>query len=111
MSATHWSLGHVGVGGSGSGSSVVIVTVADPFRGVGCGPVLPATVTAVSCPGATLPPGLVHSTDAIPGAEIVTSNVVPPRPATLAVHSTCVPMSVQSGALPPCSMKCPLCAY
>ncbi len=38
------------------------------------------------------------------------SNVVPPRPATLPTQRTCVPMSVQTGALPPPVRKWPLCA-
>jgi hypothetical protein len=44
----------------------------------------------------------------MPEAEILISNVVPPRPATLPVHSTVVPSSVQLGAPAPFSMKCPL---
>jgi hypothetical protein len=41
---------------------------------------------------------LVHSTLAVPGADTVISNVVPPSPATLPEHSTVVPSSVQVGA-------------
>jgi hypothetical protein len=110
ISGVHISFGHVGVGGRGGGGCVVMLKTNCPLRGVGSGPVLPATVTAVSCPGATLPPGFVHSTDATPSASIVISNVVPPRPATLPVHVTCAPMSVHTGAPAPFSMKWPLCA-
>src|SRR6266511_1404764 len=41
-----------------------------------------------------------------PGAETLIVNVVSPRPATLPVHCTCVPMSVQVGV----PTKCPACA-
>jgi hypothetical protein len=58
--------------------------------------------------GRDFPPGFVHSTDAMSAAEILISNVVPPRPATLPVHSTVVPSSVHRGAPAPFSMKCPL---
>src|SRR6266545_1601568 len=93
ITGVHWSFGHVGVGGRGAGESVVIVNSYWPLRGVGSGPVVPDTVTAVSCPGARLPPGLIHTTDAMPGASTVIVNVVPPRPATLPVHVTCRPIS------------------
>ena len=66
-------MGHVGVGGSGSGDSGVMEKKNCPLRGVGSGPVVPATVTAVSCPGATFPPGFWHSTVATPGAAMVIS--------------------------------------
>src|SRR5215207_4936479 len=56
------------------------------------------------------PPGFSHSTVAMPEASTVISKVVPPRPATLPVHCTCVPMSVHSGAFAPPVTKCPLCA-
>src|SRR6266498_1272416 len=52
----------------------------------------------------------MHTTEAMPSATTVISNVVPPRPATLPVHWTCKPMSVQTGALAPLVMKCPLSA-
>jgi hypothetical protein len=41
-----------------------------------------------------LPAGLVQVTLAVPSAETKIVNVVPPRPATLPLHWTCVPMSV-----------------
>lgn len=42
----------------------------------------------------------------MPVAVAVISNVVPPRPATLPVHCSCVPMSVHVGV----PTKCPDCA-
>lgn len=63
------------------------------------------------CPGPErCPAGLMQTTSAIPWASMVIVKVVPPRPATFPVHSTCVPMSVQVGALRPPVRKCPLCA-
>jgi hypothetical protein len=53
-----------------------------------------------------LPAGLVHSTVAVPGADTRIVKVVPPRPATLPVHSAVVPSSVQTGV----PTKCPDCA-
>src|ERR687898_1151191 len=63
----HISLGHVGVGGSGAGSSVSMVNTNWPFRGVGSGPVVPATLTIGRhehgqqirplCPCVGFPPG------------------------------------------------------
>ena len=53
-----------------------------------------------------MPAGLVQVTLAVPCAVTVIVNVVPPRPATLPLHWTCVPMSVQV-CVP---TKWPLCA-
>jgi hypothetical protein len=108
--AVHWGFGHVGTFGT-AGAKDVRVNPNCPFLGVGCGPLLPDTVRLVFWPGATFPPGFVHSTIAVPVASTVISNVVPPSPATLPVHCTCVPISLHSGAPAPRSMKCPLWAY
>jgi hypothetical protein len=91
---------HIGFGhdpGGAVGVFDVTVNRAWPLRGVAKGPLVPATVVEKFCPGATLPAGLVQVTVAVPGADTVIVKVVPPRPATLPVHWTCVPMSRQVG--------------
>jgi hypothetical protein len=102
--AVHIGFGHDPAGAVGA--TDVTVNRAWPFLGVGNGPLLPATVVVKLCPGATLPAGLVQVTLAVPVAVTVIVKVVPPRPATLPLHWTCVPMSVQVGS----PTKCPLCA-
>src|SRR6266542_6550421 len=100
---------HIGFGHEPGGAVGAVVVTSNwywPFLGVGTGPVVPVTVVVKVWPGATFPPGLVHSTIAVPGAETLIVNVVSPRPATLPVHCTCVPMSVQVGV----PTKCPACA-
>jgi hypothetical protein len=100
---------HIGFGhdpGGADGVSDVTVNRAWPFRGVANGPLVPVTVVLKLCPGATLPAGLVQVTLAVPGADTVIVKVVPPRPATLPLHDTCVPMSLQVGS----PTKCPACA-
>jgi hypothetical protein len=74
MLAVHISLGHVGVGGGCGGSSVSMPNTNWPFRGVGSGPLVPATLTAVSWPGATFSPGFVHSVSPVPAAVTLISN-------------------------------------
>jgi hypothetical protein len=100
---------HIGFGhdpGGAVGVFDVTVNRAWPFLGVANGPLVPATVVVKLCPGATLPAGLVQVTLAVPVADTVIVKVVPPRPATLPVHCTCVPMSRQVGV----PTKCPACA-
>src|SRR6266511_3392109 len=100
---------HIGFGHEPGGAVGAVVVTSNwywPFLGVGTGPVVPVTLVVKVWPGATFPPGLVHSTIAVPGAETLIVNVVSPRPATLPVHCTCVPMSVQVGV----PTKCPACA-
>jgi hypothetical protein len=102
--AVHFGFGHEPAGVVGVSDSTVKRNW--PFLGVASGPLLPVVVVEKLCPGATLPAGFVHSTLAVPGAETTSSKVVPPRPATLPVHSTVVPSSVQTGV----PTKWPLCA-
>ena len=61
MSGVQPLFGHVGVAGSGSGSADSTVYRNEPFLGVGSGPELPATSTAVFCPGAI--PAVVGARD------------------------------------------------
>jgi hypothetical protein len=102
--AVHCGFGHEP--GGAAGVSVLTVDRAWPLRGVGKGPLCPVAVVSKVCPGATLPAGLVQVTVAVPGADTRIVKVVPPRPATLPVHWTCVPMSRQVGS----PTKCPACA-
>jgi hypothetical protein len=102
--AVHMGFGHESAGAEGAFD--VTVYGDWPFLGVGNGPELPVAVKERLCPGATFPAGLVHVTLAVPCAVTVIVNVVPPRPATLPLHETCVPMSVQVWV----PTKWPLCA-
>jgi hypothetical protein len=100
--AVHIEFGHEPAGADGAFD--VTVKRAWPFLGVGKGPLLPVVVVVKFWPGATFPPGFVQVTLAVPCAETWIVNVVPPSPATLPVHRTCVPMSVHVGV----PTKCPL---
>src|SRR5215213_7390838 len=102
--AVHFGFGHDPAGAVGAFD--VTVYGDWPFRGVGNGPDDPAAVNEKLWPGATLPAGFVHVTLAVPCADTVMVKVVPPRPATLPLHETCVPMSVHV-CVP---TKWPLCA-
>ena len=89
MVADHWPLGHL----PGTGGSVVKQKVTVPFLSDINSPDF-VRVTVFVCPGATLPPGLVHSVVTVAVVLKTTVTIwLLPSPASLAQKESVFPLS------------------
>jgi hypothetical protein len=102
ISGVHWSFGHVGVGGRGSGSSVSMVNTNAPFRGVGsAGGACHGDCGVLSRCDVAVRVGALDRCDA--ACLDRDPERRPSEPGDLAGVLTVVPSSVHTGVPAPCS--------
>jgi hypothetical protein len=99
--ASHLLFGHTSAGLGSCGAAVVTLKLILPFLTsvIVCEP---DATTEVSCPGALFPPGLMHTTSAVPSALTTTLTSWFPSPAALPVQVIVWPLSVHVGVPTKC---------